>query len=148
MRSILGAVLALIMLVTTACATHEEKAPEPSEPRVAITDFSETCKRETCWLPTQFEPRLVGGQSVSLHNQWPMDGDTVRVVCQTKGDAYRDTTGTELRQWYGIFVPADKASPEALDGTYPEARPIQDGYLGFVGVSWIDGLQQTPSECK
>lgn len=148
MRSILGAVLALVMIVTPACATHDEKALEPFEGRVAITDFSETCQQVTCWLPTQFEPKLAARQSVSLYDQWPMDGDIVRVVCQTKGDPYRDTTGTEVRQWYGIFVPADKVVPQALDGEYPEARPIQDGYLGYVGVSWIDDLRQTPPECR
>jgi hypothetical protein len=83
---------------------------------------------------------------VSLRETWPRHGDRVRVLCIKQGGTFRDLSGLEVDTWYGIFVPADKASPEAHDGIQPEAErmPRNTGFRAYVGASWLnvdEGLQ-------
>lgn len=121
--------------------------------RVEITDFNSECQRVKCWLPTQFEPRLVELESVSLEEQatsdgkvfrkgWPNDGDQVEVLCiakGVKGGEYKNLNGQLINDWYGIRIPMDKAEPKALGDPRIRTTPDGNGFVGFVGISWLTG---------
>jgi hypothetical protein len=111
---------------------------EPFEATVSISDISPTCREVICWLPTQWEPKLVKGETVGLRDKWPMDGMTVLVLCETGGETYRDQTGQESNAWYGILVPTDKLEP-LKPGESPKSLPVDDGWIGYVGAAWITG---------
>jgi hypothetical protein len=111
---------------------------KPFEAKVSISDISPTCREVTCWLPTQWEPKLVKGETVGLRDKWPMDGMTVLVLCETGGETYRDQTGQESNAWYGILVPTDKLEP-LESGAGPKSLPVDGGYIGYVGAAWING---------
>lgn len=123
---------------TSANSTPSSVATAPFDATVSLSDFSATCREAVCWLPTQWAPKLVPGETVSLRNKWPMDGMTIRVVCETTGETYRDQTGQETDAWYGIVVPSDKLEP-LKPGTGPKALPKGDGWIGYVGAAWIKG---------
>lgn len=91
--------------------TPSNTVAAPFDATVSLSDFSATCREVACWLPTQWEPKLVKGETVSLRDKWPMDGMPVRVVCETTGETYRDQTGQDTDAWYGILVPSDKLQP-------------------------------------
>ena len=120
-------------------------AVKPFEAKVSLGDFSPTCREVVCWLPTQWEPKLVKGETVSLRDKWPMDGMTVQVLCETNGEIYRDQAGQETDAWYGVLVPTDKLEP-LKPGTGPKSLPVDGGYIGYVGAAWVDGGRgkQTP----
>lgn len=118
--------------------TPSNTVAAPFDATVSLSDFSATCREVACWLPTQWEPKLVKGETVSLRDKWPMDGMSVRVVCETTGETYRDQTGQDTDAWYGILVPSDKLQPLS-PGTGPKALPKSDGYVGYVGAAWIKG---------
>jgi len=148
------AVLAAVVVVTaaTGCSGSSDDgaqhanpsdatsvaAAQPFEATVSISDISPTCREVTCWLPTQWEPKLVKGETVGLRDKWPMDGMTVLVLCETDGESYRDQTGQESNSWYGILVPTDKLEPLKA-GTGPKTLPVDGGQIGYVGAAWIDG---------
>lgn len=143
--------IALVVLVT-GCGTETEQAGQTAstspttsvsivtsfEGMVSLKNFSTLCSEQKCWLPTQFEPKLVEGETVSLRDQWPMDGMKVEVVCQTIGQTYRDQTGQSRDDWYGINVPVDKLEP-LKPGSSPKTLPKSDGRIGYVGAAWIQG---------
>jgi hypothetical protein len=122
---------------TSARPTSLSVVTAPFDATISLSDFSATCREVTCWLPTQFEPRLVKGETVSLRDKWPMDGMAVRVVCATTGETYNDQTGQSTNAWYGIAVPADKLEPGA--SIHARKAPDDNGWIGFVGVAWING---------
>lgn len=119
-------------------ATAPAPVIKPFEAKVSISDISPTCREVVCWLPTQWEPKLVKGETVGLRDKWPMDGMTVLVLCETGGQTYRDQTGQESSAWYGILVPTDKLEPLKA-GTGPKSLPVDGGYIGYVGAAWITG---------
>lgn len=150
-------VIAVALCCVTGCSsggssagvsvsTTPRPAVAPFTATVALTDFSATCSKVVCWLPTQWAPKLVDGETVSLRDKWPMDGMTVLVVCQTTGETYRDQLGQNTDAWYGILVPTDKLEP-LKPGTGPRSLPINDGYIGYVGAAWIKTQpgEQAPS---
>ena len=123
-----------------------ESAPFQAE--VYLQDFNEECRKVPCWLPTQFEPRLVERESVSLVEKtaedeggpqvgWPMDRDQVLVECIAKGGEYTNTAGQIVNDWYGIVVPTDKLEPAAKSD--PRLRTVEGGYRAYVGISWLRG---------
>ncbi len=124
--------------MASASPTSSSTVTAPFDAIVSLSDFSATCREVVCWLPTQFQPALVKGETVSLRDKWPMDGMTVRVVCETTGESYSDQTGQSTNAWYGIEVPTDKLEP-LKPGTGPKALPKDDGWIGYVGAAWIKG---------
>lgn len=124
--------------IATASPTVSSVVTAPFDATVSLSDFSATCREVACWLPTQWAPKLVQGETVSLRDKWPMDGMTVHIVCQTTGEMYRDQTGQETDAWYGILVPSDKLEP-LRPGEGPKALPKNDGWIGYVGAAWIKG---------
>ena len=111
----------------------------PFEATVALSDFSATCREVACWLPTQFQPARVKGETVSLRDAWPMDGMKVLVLCEGGGEAYQDQTGQETTAWYGILVPPDKLEPKPGTTKRPQKVEGRDGYIGYVGAAWLNG---------
>lgn len=111
---------------------------QPFEAKVSISDISPTCREVVCWLPTQWQPKLVKDETVGLRDKWPMDGMTVLVLCETGGQTYRDQTGQESNAWYGILVPTDKLEP-LKPSAGPKSLPVDGGYIGYVGAAWING---------
>ena len=152
----------LIVAVTgaalTACGADNQPTSVPTTPSassitpfdttVSINNFSPECMKVKCWLPTQFEPRLVKGQSVSLFNTWPMDGDTVHVLCETVGGTFRDTDGNNVNEWYGIFIPSEMAvmkdHPNLKDAY---AKPVEGGFVGYVGKPWLTDVGAIAPQC-
>lgn len=167
-RAIAGA--AVVGLLLTACNTGGNEQPATpstaaSSPRatslstpaavrptpvpffygkVSLTDLPD-CAKVRCWLPTQFSAELVNDVSVAKQGVWPMEGDIVRVLCQTAGGSYRNPAGQTVSDWYGILVPTDKLEP----GADKQATKVTGGYLGYVGISWLTGGEgkQAP-DCK
>jgi hypothetical protein len=145
-------VIAVVLALVTGCGSSDgsgrnaasaglassSTVTAPFDATVSLSDFSATCREVVCWLPTQWEPKLIKGETVSLRDKWPMDGMTVRVVCETTGETYRDQTGHDTDAWYGILVPSDKLEP-LVHGVGPKALPKSDGYVGYVGAAWIKG---------
>lgn len=110
------------------------QAPAPFEAVVKLDDLPD-CAKVTCWLPTQFGPAVVDGETVSLRDKWPMEGTKVRVLCKTGGASYRNAAGQSIWDYYGILVPNDQVEP----GSKQRAIKVADGYLGHVGISWLSG---------
>ncbi len=145
-RTLVG--VAIILVFVAGCGSEGVQTTEgtsttsvtpttaPFEGTVFLKDFSALCSEGQCWLPTQWTPKLVAGETVSLRDQWPMDGMQVEVVCQTTGESYRDQTGQSRDDWYGIKVPNDKLEPLS-PGNGPKALPKDDGWIGYVGAAWI-----------
>ena len=137
--------IATMAIITTtalsSCSTHTQ--PSGFDAIVSIRDAQPACQLERCWLPTQFTPTLVAGVSVSLFEQWPMDGDTVRVICHTAGGTFRDSSGKNTNEWYGILVPSDKVNPD----TKQQAKRLDDGYLAYVGKVWLIDTSKTTPHC-
>jgi hypothetical protein len=104
-------------------------------------------------LPTQFGPKLVEHESVSLEEKatpegkvlsagWPNDGDEVEVLCIAKdvdGGEYQNLNGQTIKDWYGIRVAQVDIEPKALTDPRLHKAPDGNGYLGFVGISWLTG---------
>jgi hypothetical protein len=112
------------------------------------------CAATDCWHPTQFGPKLVKNESVSLKEitaddgtvlrpGWPNNGDRVEVLCTKKGSVYRDTAGTPINMWYGVRIPTAKMEPGSKNDPRIRKAPDGNGYLGFIGASWLvpDGWQ-------
>ncbi len=111
----------------------------PGNATVVLKDFDPACDADPdCWLPTQYMPKLVSGQTVSLWDEWPAKGDRITVLCQTTGQSFTDGNGYVYNTWYRILVPSDKAVPETHDGQGPEAEPIDGGFAAYVGAKWLD----------
>lgn len=123
---------------TPSTSATSSTVAAPFHATVDLSNFDATCHEVACWLPTQWAPKLVPGETVSLRNQWPMDGTVVLVVCQTNGETYRDQYGNPTDAWYGILVPADKLEP-LKPGVGPQSLPKDGGYIGYVGAAWIRG---------
>ncbi|MDN5274535.1 MAG: hypothetical protein JWP06_436 [Candidatus Saccharibacteria bacterium] len=112
--------------------------------KVSLTDLPD-CAKVRCWLPTQFTTKLVNDVSVSRQGIWPMEGDAVRVLCQTVGGSYQNPAGQTVSNWYGILVPTDKLEP----GADKQATKVTGGYLGYVGISWLTGGEgKLAPDCK
>lgn len=146
-RSIVA--LSVTALLSAGCTTrmevHSSPAPTPApfQANIDLSSFGGDCQKVKCWLPTQFRPKLVKGESVSLketpkRHGWPMDGDAVWVVCVAKGGSYHNGSGQSVNDWYGIRVPSNKMA----DGAWQHALTTSPGkaqFVGFVGASWIKG---------
>ena len=140
---------AIVLAAVTGCGSgsgDNSAQNTPSSPQaapfaaaVALSDFSATCREVACWLPTQFAAKLVKGETVSLRDEWPMDGTTVQVVCETTGQAYNDQTGQSTTAWYGIVVPAAKLEPSAVSRASKVPNGGENDRLGYVGAAWIKG---------
>ncbi len=128
----------LVSCAAQAGAPERSIASSPPllEATVHIADFEPTWG----WLPTQFAPKLVEHESVSLVDVWPMEGDRVIVLCATEGEEFIDKNAHYTNDWYGIFVPADKIDPAAIG----RAERVPGGYRAYVGRPWLQ-LTQTPS---
>lgn len=126
---------------------------------VNLYSFSDECKTVRCWLPTQFGPRLVERESVSLEERtaddpkgaqegWPMDGgpddkgvedgDKIEILCVIKGGEYSNTQGNLVNDWYRVVVPNDKVEPGSWERAAP--APNGQGRLAYVGISWLHPL--------
>jgi len=123
----------------TACSATESEFETTVELKNAGTD----CDQDPdCWLPTQFQPSLVSGQSVSLPNEWPLKGDDVKVICETKGETLVDSRQRKSDRWFGILVPTDKLNPVSA-----AAEAIDDGYLGYVSALWLTDKKISAPAC-
>lgn len=133
-------------LSLTACSS----TPAPFQGVVNNTAIGGDCLKVNCWQPTQFGPQLVERESVSLEEQatpdgkvtragWPNNGDSVEVVCISKGGTYKNHLDQTINDWYGIRISEAQLEPNAKDN--PRLRKTPDGrdYLGFIGISWITG---------
>lgn len=160
-RSLIVAAIAVIPLLVAGCGDKSSQSgvepttlPQTSsastsfEAKVYLRDFNEECRKVPCWQPTQFEPRLVERESVSLVEKgpdeedgpqvgWPMDDDTVLVQCIAKGGKYQNENGQLINDWYGIVVPIDKLEPKAKGD--PRLVEVEGGYRAYVGISWLRG---------
>ena len=123
--------------------------------KVDVHSANPDCAKVTCWLPTQFEPKLVERESVSLVEKvagepggpqrgWPMDGDSVAVQCLAQGGQnqdrigpYQNPAGQLSYDWYGIVVPIDKLNPDAKGD--PRLLDVEQGKRAYVAISWISG---------
>lgn len=133
-------------LSLAACSS----TPAPFEGIVDNTTIGDDCLKVNCWQPTQFGPQLVEEESVSLEEQvtsdgivtragWPNNGDSVEVVCISKGGTYQNHLGQTINDWYGVRILEAQLEPNAKDN--PRLRKTPDGrdYLGFIGISWVTG---------
>ena len=131
---------------TSSTATSATVASGPIRARVEVSSFSPECGAVKCWLPTQFGPRLVERESVSLEERtpddpkgaqvgWPVDKDEIEVLCVIKGGQYSNTTGQTINDWYRVVIPADKVEPRSRE----RAERASDGvnYQAYVGISWL-----------
>lgn len=140
MRSIKVGFSCLVLAITLSACSG---SPTEFQTTVELADAGPDCDADPkCWLPTQFQPSLVGGESVSLFNEWPTKGDEVTVICETTGEQLVDYAGRESDKWYGILVPDDK-----LSETGSKAHPAKDGYLGYVSALWLAKKDTTAPEC-
>jgi len=117
------------------------KVSKPFMGRVDLANFSDTCKRVQCWLPTQFTPNLAEGDSVSLKERgsrkgWPLSGDPIKVLCVAKGGQYKDSAGQLANDWYGVVVPTKRLDPR---GHGAKKIPGSDDRLAFVPVYLVRG---------
>jgi len=94
-----------------------------------------------CWLPTQYEPAVVNGQSVGETDVWPVKGDYVVVVCETTGEKVTNSAGKESDRWFGIVVPKGKVTDNI-----PITR-VKDGYLGYVSSLWLAEKPVSAPDC-
>ncbi len=131
---------------TTTAPPVPQEADGPLVATVEISTFSPECAAARCWLPTQFGPRLVERESVSLEERtaddpggaqegWPMDEDTIEVLCIIKGGEFANTAGQLVNDWYRVVIPEDKAEPASKERA--ERAPDGRGYLAYVGISWL-----------
>lgn len=144
--------VAIGLWVITACGANAQSGPPTSAPpppttasesaangvdgTVTVADFSPTCQHVICWLPVQFGPQLVQGESVSKVETWPMDKQRVHIICATKGERFRDQNGSWVDDWFQITVPSNEVSPAVLHD--PRLLRIQKDFAGFVGAPWVE----------
>jgi hypothetical protein len=133
---------------TRTVAPTPEKTLPPFKALVDLKGFGATCDepdtnpKERCWLPTQFEPKLRAGETVTLRDKWPLHGHSVDVVCEVlQGEEYSDGKGNLHYEWYGILVPKGKAEPNPVPRTSTNRgrmpTSIDGKYLVFVPASWL-----------
>jgi len=114
---------------------------------VNLRDYGSDCDSpdEFCWLPTQFDPVIVSGQTVSERetipgrngNGWPKQDDMIDVLCKTTGQEYQDVNRVKHTDWYGVGVPNDKLEPNP--GTNKKPLKLDQGYLAYVQAAWVAG---------
>ena len=145
MRSVIRTTLACIGVVAVVLLTACSSPP----PEVAFTLKVElhyanpACDQDPhCWLPTQLQPSLVSGESVSLFNKWPAKGDSVEVICETTGQSIRDYTGQTSHKWFGILVPTDKV----VDSN-TRAKKLEGGRLAYVSAAWLAHAKSHAPPC-
>lgn len=139
------------MTLLAGCGTSSgDDTPSPKSPstaefdtKVSLGDLGAACQTACDWLPTQIGPSLVKGESVSLTEQWPKNGDAVHVVCQTTGESFRDELGVSTDKWYGIVVPPDKVNP----GAEKKVKRLASGYLAYVGAAWLTDTDKVAPRC-
>lgn len=141
MHSAFRTAIAVVVIapLLSACSAQ----PTEFETEVELKNAGTDCDLDPkCWLPTQFQPSLVAGESVSLFNQWPLKGDPVKVVCETSGETLQDSTGKRSNRWFGILVPEEK-----IDSANTKATRIEGGYLGYVSALWLTDKETTAPNC-
>ncbi len=146
-------VLAAAAVLLTGCSGNP--APVPTavafELPVTLVKAGTDCDDDDqCWLPVQFAPHLVDGQSVSLFGEWPLKNkDTVAVICEISGQWIQNYDGEGTDKWYGILVPNDKIvtdPPPAQLGA--KAKKIDGGVIGYVSAQWLAATDATAPPCK
>lgn len=136
------AVLAVLTFTSWLGGSTDQEATVNLKGYGANCDEPETKPEEKCWLPTQFDPQIRAGETVTLRSAWPMHGDAVEVACEVAdGEVYSDGQGQSHRRWFGLLVPKDKADPTPVPGTSPNlgrvATSINGKFLVFVQASWV-----------
>jgi hypothetical protein len=136
------AILGVLALTSNLQGSNKQEATVNLKGYGADCDEPETKPEERCWLPTQFDPQIRPGETVTLRNAWPMHGDTVEVACEVaQGEAYNDGQGKSHRRWFGLLAPKDKADPAPVPGTSPNLgrmpTSIDGKFLVFVQASWV-----------
>ena len=138
---------------TTASASPSPTAQPATTPIAAQVIFTgkvstkklPSCEYVRCWLPVQFAPALVENETVARWETWPKEGDEIDVVCTTQGKGYQNTLPETITLWYGVVVPVEQMEP----GGAQRAIRVNDGYLGYVGSSWLIGdTGQRQPDCK
>lgn len=118
------------------------------EVKIDVRAADQKCAKQKCWLPTQFQSRLVAGETVSTRDLWPLQGDTVLAYCRERGERNRDLNGNSSDLWYGIVVPKEWLDEEA-DG---RARKItlrgKVGYRARVNGLWLTEKDLAVESCS
>ncbi|MDB5181114.1 MAG: hypothetical protein JWO54_877 [Candidatus Saccharibacteria bacterium] len=136
MKSIVTISATVLLLAGCAAAKAEFQTT------VTLENAGTDCDQDpNCWLPTQYGPKLVSGQSVSAFNEWPQKGDRVQVLCETTGERLSDAYGKTSNQWYGILVPSDKVVEDI------QVKEVEGGYLGYVSALWLADKDATAPAC-
>ncbi len=141
LRTTLVCICAAVVVFLAACSSQPPEVAFTL--KVELNYANVACDQDPhCWLPTQFQPSLVSGESVSLFHKWPAKGDTVGVICETTGQSIRDYTGRTSDKWFGILVPTDKV----VDNN-TRARKVEDGRLAYVSAVWLAHAKAHASPC-
>jgi hypothetical protein len=127
-----------------------EKTFPPVKGRVDLRDYDknqdENCKdedepEEHCWLPTQHDPVIRVGETITLRDEWPRQDDGVEVACTSFGEEYRDGDGRTRVDWFGLLVPKDKIDSNPVPPNSPNLgrmpTSINGQLLVFVQAAWI-----------
>ncbi len=89
------------------------------------------------WVPTQFAPKFVEGESVAKVEVWPKNHDAITVFCQTDGEQYLNPYSQTLEtKWYGVIVPPSDVDPQAISKV--QDTPSQNA-IGYLQAFWLKG---------
>lgn len=128
----------LCLMYISACSSPDPRPilPAPSPLEKVIIAFQAEVKLDPSlrWTPTFFAPVFVELRSVTLVEQWPLNGDEVDVICRDSngGEVLDPNTDKFTTEWYRIRAPKDKVDPELLDATGPRATEIEGGYSVYI----------------
>jgi hypothetical protein len=141
--------ISLVTIVLTGCGTSNSvepsttaSSPPPSHinPTVKATVNTQQFDFAPTWIPVQLDPKFRENHSITRQNEWPTHGTDVDVQCWVRdGEYLNPATNSLQREWYKIYVPADKVDPAVLSA--------RGGEWGYVEAFWLDLRSSNVKEC-
>jgi len=132
----------LFILLACSCGspkTTPQVTPTTQQPPQGFTsslDLSNLPKSPD-WVPTQFAPKLVEGESVARVEVWPKNHDSITVICQIDGEQYLNPYNQTLEtKWYGVIVPPSYVDPQAISKA--QDTPNRN-VIGYIQAFWLKG---------
>jgi hypothetical protein len=90
-----------------------------------------------CWLPTQTNIKVIPGESVTPRDKWPLQGDTLDVLCKiVSNEPLSDTQGNRSYVWYKILAPAKWVTDPFMRAKV-ERVPSLKGYAVYVSEAFV-----------
>ena len=127
------------------------------QPFIATPNFMYFAKcGRPCWLPLYPTPQLNGSDKVT--DNFPYErfagnpGNSIKVVCQVKGDVLRDETGGSSSLWDKVIIPqgAQNVLKRSAFQTTTSLNPTPDskGFYAYGADIWLGNTGEHGIPCS